>query len=129
MQEIITVIYRRQQNGNNAAGVLVLLSTNSDTALTDGQVSQLRNHFVFYAYCLWYMERGQTSLRDYLAAGRGTYGHVTGTHLQLDRDFFTRPGEGVTDAVLARPDRDHIIINHMERLLRVVLEMKKRQTT
>ena len=108
-----------QELNNNNDDLLGLLDIANDQ-LDDEQVSKLRNHFFFYAYCL-YMERGQTSLRDYLRARMGKYGHVTGAHLQLDRDFFTRPSERITDSVLARPDRDHLIINRIEKLLRVVL--------
>jgi hypothetical protein len=124
MEELVAGKYRQHcqelNNNNNNDDLLGLLDI-ANNQLDDEQVSELRNHFFFYAYCL-YMERGQTSLRQYLGARRGKYGHVTGAHLQLDRDFFTRPSERITDSVLARPDRDHLIINRIEKLLRVVLQ-------
>ena len=121
MEELVGKYRQHCQEPNNDNHLLELLDTANDQQIGDEQVSELRNHFFFYAYCL-YMERGQTSLRDYLRARMGKYGHVTGAHLQLDRDFFTRPSERITDSVLARPDRDHLIINRIEKLLRVVLQ-------
>jgi hypothetical protein len=126
MEELVAGKYRQhcqEPNNDDDDNHLVGLLDIANDQFDDEQVSKLRNHFFFYAYCL-YMERGQTSLRDYLRdrTRRGKYGHVTGAHLQLDRDFFTRPSEGITDSVLARPDRDHLIINRIEKMLRVVLQ-------